>query len=202
MFKRILTVLILWLERLTYEPMRVDNANSKLIVPVHGLIINGKQLYRYKNDLDIPVRRKVAISGVHKWFGATIQIKEVIQFLVQIREANNAGDKSRVGLLAFSLEDMLTNCTDAEAFYMMAACLYFYKEEDHSQFDNDIAKEKIAAFKKLTQKDQAFFLTTLLKHMGVSKDTSINHILTNLNRSKVKLSGFRQLLSDAGSGKD
>lgn len=189
--------MIIWLERFTYEPLTVDNANAKLIEPVRGLIIDGRQLYRYKNELDIPIKRKVAISGAHKYFGATINVKQVVDFLEQIREANNHNDKSRVGLLAYSLEDMLKHCTDEEGLFRMAATMYFYRDEDHSQFDNDIMLEKVKAFRGLYGEKRDFFFSTLLRHMGVSSDTSISSILGNLKESRVKLMAYQDLLKDS-----
>ncbi|MEO9475868.1 MAG: hypothetical protein ABJG41_10045 [Cyclobacteriaceae bacterium] len=199
MFKRLLIQLISFLERFTYEPLTVDNANQKLIVPVAGLILNGKQLYRYKNDLDIPIKRRTAISAAYKWFGATLQVKDIVEFINQILEANNTGDKSRVGMLGFSLVDMLKNCTDEEALHRMAAAMYFFKDEDHSQFDSDIAAEKVTAFKKLKGEKRDFFLRSLFKHMGVSSATSLNDIMSNLKKSKAKVQAYKQLLSEGSS---
>ncbi|MEQ8581208.1 MAG: hypothetical protein RIC30_09375 [Marinoscillum sp.] len=202
MLKRLITKLINWLERLTYEPLTVDNANKKLIVPVRGIMIEGRQLYRYKNDLDIPIKRKVAISGAHKWFGASISVDKVVEFLNQILAANNDHDASRVGLLAYGLKDMITTCTDDEALYRMGGVMYFFKDEDHAQFDNDILLEKVRAFKQLPDHQRDFFFSTLLKHMGVSNDTSTKAILSNLSKSKVKLMAYRQLLSEGLSRKN
>ena len=201
MFKRLLKKLIIWLERLTYEPLTVDNANSKLIVPVHGVMVNGQQLYRYKNELDIPIKRRIAISGAHKWFGASIQVSEVIDFLQKMLEANNHGDTSRIGMLGYALQDMLLNCTDEEALYRMAATMYFTRDEDHAEYDNDLMLQKVEAFRKLKTRERDFFFNTLLQHMGVSSDTSLRDIQSSLKKSRVKLKAYRQLASERTSAK-
>lgn len=192
MLKRLISKLIIWLESLTYEPLTVDKVNAKLIVPVHGLMIHGKQLWKYKADLDIPIKRRTALAAANKWLDHNLGQDRLLEYLDRIIQSNNEGNKSMVGSLAYILKDAITNCTDKEALYQMAAAMYFFADEDTSFYDADIANVKVEAFRNYP--DQDFFLTTLLKHMGVSSDTSIASMQASLKSSAVKLQAYDRFL--------
>jgi hypothetical protein len=193
MFKKLLIHFISFLQRLVYEKHTLDKINQKLIEPVEGLIIGGVQYYRFVNPADMPEGRFVHFLHLERELTMGIDSKGLKEYLSQIIQANNKGDKSRIGQLAFMLIDTVENCTPLEALYNLACLVYFDKEEDLSCFDADYQARKMAEFKALN--NQSFFLATLMKHLNPHGQQSMREIEESLRESQVRMSAYLRLLS-------
>lgn len=195
MIRKLLRWIISILNRLAYESVTLDKVNKKLIEPVEGLCIDGVQYYKFVNQADMPDARFAHFMQFRNELSMGADRTLINEYLDNIIHHNNAGNASRVGQLAFLLQDTINNCTPVEAFYNMASLMYFDKKEDISCYDYDYNQRKIEAFRRI--KDQAFFLTGLLENLkdyGFKSPKDINRYLTE---SMVRLKTYARILTAA-----
>lgn len=205
MVKKLLRLISVWLLQLSYEKLTLDKLNQKLIRPVvregHSLIISGEQYYEFANLADMPDSRFTHFLDFDQEFSMGMDRETIIDYCRKIREANNKSDASKIGSLAFMLEDSVANCTPVQAMYNLASLLYFTQREDLRCYDGDFNQEKIKEFKKLP--DQAFFLTRLLEHgLKIPGDKLPPDMQDYLRRSVVKLSAYARIRSGMKEGED
>lgn len=192
MIRRLLVLFAHWLLSLSHKKLTKDQVNGKLIELVPELQVNGRPLYRFVNEIDMPITRKVLLFAHNQWLGMKLTPEEIIKFLDGIRQANNEQDTSKVGAITYMLIDIVRNLTPRTAFYHMASVLYFFDDEDVANYDGDLGQMKIEAFQKIP--DQAFFFKILLRHLNISDDTSESDILSALAESQAKLQTYQQQL--------
>jgi hypothetical protein len=196
MMKRIILWLLEKLYAFTYEPLKMDKVNSKMIRPIHSLIIDGQQYYEFVNLADMPKSRMIHYKHLRQELIMGMDRDQINEYLDKMEAANNEGNTSLNGAMIYMLRDTINNCTPLEALYNMAALLYFDKDEDLKCFDADYNMRKIALFKQLP--DQSFFFKRLLreglKDCGVEMPGDIDHYL---RQSTIKLKAFAGILSEA-----
>lgn len=189
------TAFLSWASSETHEPLLLEKVNQKMIRPVEGLIIEGKQYYEFVNTADMPEARFVHYLDLNKELSSGIAREEHNEYLEQMKVANNADDRSKVGALIYMLQDQLNNCTPLEVLYKLAALVYFDKDEDISCFDADYNQRKIKLFKQLP--NQGFFFARLLgkglKSVGVESPEDIEKYL---RKSAVRINAYRQMLAE------
>jgi len=161
MIRKILLLLIEWLYKLTYQKLTLDKINSKIIRPVPGLIINGKQYWEFANVADIPEGRRTHYSSLREEMNMGIDRAQLLEYIEQLKLANDKTESSRIGSLLYMLEDTIKNITTIEAIYNIASLAYFDGQEDLTTYDIDYAQQKIALFKQLP--DKGFFFDRLLR---------------------------------------
>jgi hypothetical protein len=197
MIRKLLLYIISKLQRLTYEQMTVDNINKKLIRPVDGLIIDGKQYYEFANNADMPFARFMHHEYFRQELVLGLDREQMNKHLEELEKALDENRVSRMGSIIYMLRDTINNCTPLESLYNLASLNYFTKNEDISCYDFDYNNEKIKKFKELP--NQAFFLTRLLKKNlkihGRLLQVDINDYLS---KSAVKLKAYKQILSGMG----
>lgn len=170
----------------------VDLINSKLIEPVPGLIIDGRQYFRYTNPDDMPPYRYIVFLSFRKELSMGADKDLLNQYHEGIREANNKGDRSQVGALLMMLDDTINNLTPLESYYWMAALQYFDPAvERTAEFDYDLNKRKVEAFKGLAS--PGFFLTTLTQDLTVAGEDLPSDINTYLKQVETKLKAYEEL---------
>lgn len=192
--KRMLLAIITFLYRFTRERITLDKVNQKVIEPVPGLILKGRQYYRFKNVADMPQNRFVHYLDFRQESDMNISRDVILKYVEELKTANNSQDASRIGSLLFMLEDSLANCTPLEMLYNLASLVYFTKQEDLSCYDYDYNQDKIALFKAHTNKD--FFFRTLLEQtLKITGNMSPSDIEQYLRVSLVKLRAYEQILT-------
>ncbi len=156
--------IIPFLYELALPKTMVDKVNSKLLEPVPGLVIDGRQYFRYANPDDIPAFRYVHFLNYREEVSMGASRQLICSFVEDLRKANNRNNPSQVGALLAMLEKTVKDLTPMEAYYWMAALECFDPSvENTTEFDYDLNKRKVEAFKKL--KTPGFFLQTLSRHM-------------------------------------
>lgn len=196
--KKIIRWIVSKLLPLTYERLTLDKVNSKLIVPVDWLVIDGRQYYQFVNFADMPQARMVHFKHFRQELVMGIDRDQINEYLENMKDANDKGEKSQLGALIYMLQDTINNCTPLEAMYNMAALVWFDRDEDLKCFDGDYNLEKIRAFK--TFPDQTFFFERLLRE-GL-KDAGVetpNAIEDYLRKSAIKLRAYAQILSEVSA---
>lgn len=184
-----------WLLQVTYEPIRLDSVNKKLIRPVENLVVNGRQYYEFVNPADMPDSRFVHYLNFVRELNAGLDRETQNKYIDELMKANDKGERSRIGSLLYMLRDTINNCTPLEAMYNIASLMYFDEEEDLKTWDHDYNIAKIEQFKKI--KDQGFFFARLFER-GLNRPGlgSPEDIAAYLKQSAVKLQAYRQLLSE------
>jgi len=184
-----------WLLQVTYEPIRLDSVNKKLIRPVENLVVNGRQYYEFVNPADMPDSRFVHYLNFVRELNAGLDRETQNKYIDELMKANDKGERSRIGSLLYMLRDTINNCTPLEAMYNIASLMYFDEEEDLKTWDHDYNTAKIEQFKKI--KDQGFFFARLFER-GLNRPGlgSPEDIAAYLKQSAVKLQAYRQLLSE------
>jgi hypothetical protein len=169
-------------------------SNKKLIEPVPGLIVDGKQYYRFVNHADIPEARIAHFRNFQRELQYGADEKLIIEYLKEIRTATREGRTDDVESLTLMLEDTIKNCKPTEAYYRIAALVFFTDGEDLNCYDYDFNDRKIEAFKQ--HPNQAFFLTLVLRHYYGSASLSQADIEDYLTKTKLKLKLYARILSD------
>lgn len=199
LFKALLNWIILLLTRAAYEKHTLDRYNKKMIEPIPGLIINGRQMYKFVNPEDMPESRFVNFLAIRQELAMGISRDLLVEYILKLRQSLNDADVMKAGQLLYMLEDTATNCVPTEAVYQLAALRYFDRQEDLVSFDGDYNQRKIEGFKAF--KDQSFFLRTLsrdLMQLGVELPADIEAFLKT-HQSKLKM--YEQILSGKGATK-
>lgn len=195
MKRRILLWLIQRLHRMLYEPVTLDKVNQKLIRPVPGLIVNGVQYYEFVNTGDIPRMRLVHYNYMREEMVMGIDRELQMRIIDKILDANEKGEKNRVGALGFMFKDIVSNITTVEALYNVASVLYFDLKEDIATYDLDYNHEKIKGFKAF--RDKSFFFFYLLQSsLKTTPDKMPNDIQQFLNENAVRLRAWMSILSE------
>lgn len=195
MIRRILLWLIERMHRMVYEPVTLDKVNQKLIRPVPGLIINGVQYYEFVNLGDMPHMRMVHYNYMREEMVMGIDRELQVRIIDKILDANEKGEKNRVGALGFMFKDIVSNITTVEALYNMSSVLYFDHKEDIASYDLDYNQQKIKQFK--TVKDKSFFFFYLLQSsLKTTPDKLPSDIQQFLNENAVKLRAWMSILSE------
>lgn len=195
MKRRILMWLIERLHRMAYEPQTLDKVNQKLIRPVPGLIVNGVQYYEFVNLGDMPRMRMVHYNYMREEMVMGIDRELQMRLIDGILEANEKGEKNRVGALGFMFKDIVGNITTVESLYNVASVVYFDAREDIATYDLDYNAEKIKRFKQV--RDQRFFFFYLLQSsLKTTPDKLPKDIQQFLNENAVKLRAWLSILSE------
>lgn len=194
MKQRILLSIIGWLTRLTHERVTVDTINHKLIRPVPGLVIDGRQFYEFVQPSDMPQGRLVHYGYLRDEMAMGIDRKLLMEYVEKVRA--NAKDHNYDAIITcmFMLEDTLKNITTIESLYNLASLWYFDKTEDLSTYDFDYAQQKIAGFKAFPNK--GFFFTNLLQHgLRLTGESLPPDIVDYLNKNAQRLKSWQRILS-------
>lgn len=201
MKKKILLWIIERLYRFTYEPTTLDKLNQRMIRPVPGLVIDGVQYWEFVNIADMPESRRANYMNARKRMMMGIDDAMLLEFIANIRQANDKGETSRVGSLVFMLEDIIKTITPVENVYYLASIVYFDPKEDLKTYDLDFANKKIEKFKGLY--DHSFFFLRLLSNDSKSiGEQQLQDILSSLAEGEVKLKAYGRILSGSQSSKD
>lgn len=189
---------ILWiiskLYSFTYEEILLDKVNKKLIRPVPGLVIGGRQYYEFVNLADMPETRRQEYVNLREEMVMGIDRELLVQIIDTIIDANDKDEKSKIGSIAFVAKDMLANITTMEQLYKIASVAYFDETEDLASYDLDYNNRKIEKFKTIAN---GFFFTRLLSNGSKnSSDPLRSNIDQLLKEGEVKMQAYHRILSD------
>ncbi len=195
MLKKFLKWLIVLLSKWAYEPVTLDKLNKKVIEPVPGLFVLGKQAYRFANQADMPQARFAHFLSFHNELKMGIDAQLLNEYIDKTVEANDSGQRSEIGQLMFMLKDTVNNCTPIESLYHVAALMFFNEDEDLTCYDFDYNERKIADFKR--HPDQSFFLKSTLEFSSEPGESLPGNIEDSLALSMEKLRLYKRMLSES-----
>lgn len=183
------------LYKLTYERVTLDSVNKKLIRPVPGLVIDGRQYFEFVNTADMPRGRLVHYNYMREEMIMGIDRELQMKFIDKLMEANAEKDTNRIGSLLYMFKDILSNITTVEVLYNMSSLVYFDAKEDIGTYDLDYNQQKIKQFKSI--KDKSFFFTYLLQNaLNNTVESLPSDIQKFLNENAVRLNAWMQILSE------
>jgi len=139
--------------------------------------IKGRQLYKFKDLLDMPHNRYNKATRFVTEFDMRLDGDYLNEFIEIQEKAFNSGEIFKAsGALQIlkSKHDMLISI---EASYRLASCIYFWKDEDLDDYDFEIGDEKITLFKEIGF--ESFFLSK-----------PMNNFIPQVNLSAQDLNAF------------
>lgn len=125
--------------------------------------INGRDLWAFKSLMDMPVRRYDWCNRFSIEFQMRVDLgtlKETHETVINdigMMDGNNLASLKRKSIALLENINRMTELTiSMDGYFRLASCVYFWIDEDLTNYDFDIGDEKIRLFKKQNFDD--FFL--------------------------------------------
>jgi hypothetical protein len=119
--------------------------------------IKGRQLYQFKNLLDMPSNRYSQCSRFTTEFTMRLDADILKTSIKDCLEYANEGNFTKVIGILTLLQEHTNMLLSLSASYRLASCVYFWDDENLDNYDFEIGDEKIRLFKEIGF--ESFFLT-------------------------------------------
>lgn len=119
--------------------------------------IKGRQLYQFKNLLDMPSNRYNQCSRFTTEFTMRLDADILKTSIKDCLEYCNEGNFTKVIGILTLLQEHTNMLLSLSASYRLASCVYFWEDENLDNYDFEIGDEKIKLFKEMGF--ESFFLT-------------------------------------------
>jgi hypothetical protein len=119
--------------------------------------IKGRQLYQFKNLLDMPSSRYSQCSRFTTEFTMRLDADILKTSIKDCLEYANEGNFTKVIGILTLLQEHTNMLLSLSASYRLASCVYFWYDENLDNYDFEIGDEKIRLFKEIGF--ESFFLT-------------------------------------------
>jgi hypothetical protein len=165
---------------------------------------NGKDYYRYTNDLEIPILRKGELERVLLEVESGLSGNELGRIIDAIDAAINEKDKKgmmspNIGKIGFLIQEIRNRkeiLIHPELLFEAVAILYIREDEDPAIVDREILKEKIEQLKKDSVEGlYDFFYTSGLSTYIPFLEKSPEEWMEYYEAGKAKLEGMKKFLS-------
>jgi len=137
-----------------------------------------KGYYEFPKSVDLPICRLGKLQEFMMWMQKGVSQEEYIKALDKAEEAlvdvlKSGKNASKIGFVLHELRDRCNMVLHDELFYNVLATQIIRDDEDPTIFNNEIHMQKVAEFKLLDAKSDAFFLDTqkYLEQFGLSNIT-------------------------------
>ena len=154
------------------KPTAIHPDYKKLIEKV--FTINGDDFYAFKNLADMPVNRYLQIGSFQEEASFKLTTKLLFELLEHIEKSLNEGKITRAIEILSEIKLRLSLKLEPDILYRLASCVYFYKDEDLSNYDYDLGDKKIELFKK--ENVDNFFLNEPLSSLAPLRNISAEDI--------------------------
>lgn len=141
--------------------------------------VKGRQLYQFKNLLDMPHDRYNKATRFVTEFDMRIDADILKKSIQDCLKYSNEGNFTKVIGILNLLEEHTNMLISIEASYRLASCIYFWKDENLNDYDFEIGDEKVTLFKEIGF--DSFFLSK-----------PMNNFIPAINLSQQDLRGFSQ----------
>ena len=132
--------------------------------------IKGRQLYQFKNMLDMPHNRYNKCTRFSTEFNMRLDAEILAKSLSDCLKFANEGNFAKVIGIITLLQEHTKMLISIEASYRLASCVYFWEDENLDDYDFEIGDEKIKLFKEM--KLESFFLTKPMNNFLAQIDIS------------------------------
>ncbi len=125
--------------------------------------LEGNGYYKFDKDLSLPMARLGKLHEYLKWLSAGITGDELDVLLDLADKALTDGLKtgknaSKIGFILSEIKDRKNMVVHDELFYNIIACQIIRHDENITEFNNEIQMQKVAAFRRLNEENDTFFL--------------------------------------------
>ena len=132
--------------------------------------VKGRQLYQFKNLLDMPHDRYNKATRFVTEFDMRIDADILKKSIQDCLKYSNEGNFTKVIGILNLLEEHTNMLISIEASYRLASCVYFWKDENLKDYDFEIGDEKITLFKQMGF--ESFFLSKPMNNFVPQIDLS------------------------------
>ena len=132
--------------------------------------VKGRQLYQFKNLLDMPHDRYNKATRFVTEFDMRIDADILKKSKQDCLKYSNEGNFTKVIGILNLLEEHTNMLISIEASYRLASCVYFWKDEKLNDYDFEIGDEKITLFKQMGF--ESFFLSKPMNNFVPQIDLS------------------------------
>lgn len=151
--------------------------------------LDGNSYYEYPSTIYLPMCRLAKLQECLMWISAGVSGDELSSMLKKADNALSEGIKTGKGasVIGFIIQELIERknmVIHEELFYRFLAVQLIRHDESPTQFNNEIHLEKVAQFKLMNKKDDAFFLI-------------IQEYLKVLNLSNITKEELDKLLAEA-----
>lgn len=140
-------------------------------------IIDGRDLYMFTNLLDMPHNRYNKCTRFSTEFNMRLDANTLKVALKKCLESANKGNFTNVISILSVLNEQTEMLISVEASYRLASCVYFWENEDLTDYDYEIGDDKIRKFRKIKFDD--FFL-----------NAPMNNFLPQMNLSAADIESY------------
>ena len=138
--------------------------------------IDGVEFFEFKNIIDMPALRYQAESRFITEMTLGINLKDLKSTIEKSLEFLDKGNITKSIIEQGNILELTKKIIKFDAIYNLAACHYFYKDENLDNYDYDIGEEKIELFK--AQSLESFFLNTPIKQFLPDQNLSATDLAT------------------------
>jgi hypothetical protein len=159
---------------------------------------NGKRYLKYDDDFDIPIKRIQQLELRLKRVQRGLSSEDETQLLKACKDALNKGNKPDIARVGFIIEEMLMReeiIVHEDLWFDIIALTLIREDEQATEVDWTIHKEKVEQFKKEASKDMySFFvqsgLGTYIPYLTKLED-DWNEFY---NESRIRIIAMRKML--------
>ena len=135
-------------------------------------VVDGRDLYMFTNLLDMPHNRYNKCTRFSTEFNMRLDADTLRVSIDKCLTSANKGNFTNVISILTLLQEHTKMLVSVEASYRLASCVYFWEDEDLTDYDYEIGDDKIRKFKKIKFAD--FFLkepmNRFLPQMNISAE--------------------------------
>ena len=163
--------------------------------------LEGRKLYKFKNLLDMPHDRYNKCTRFSTEVNMRIDSNTLQESLDDCIEYANEGNFTKIIGILHILKEMTNMLISIDTSYRLASCVYFWEDEDLTDYDFEIGDEKIQVFKRVGMSD--FFLSEPMKNflpqMNISEQGLEAYLLQEREFKKILSSQLKK--TNAGKEK-
>lgn len=183
----------------TETPHTIIHPDYKKLIE-YVTTIEGRKLYKFKNLLDMPHDRYNKCTRFSTEVNMRLDSETLKESLEQIIEFANQGNFTKVMGVVHILMEMTNMLISIDASYRLASCVYFWDNEDLTDYDFEIGDHKISLFKKMRLDD--FFLKEPMKNflpqMSISEQGLEAYLLQEREFKKILSSQLKKMNEKSG----
>lgn len=155
--------------------------------------IDGLKYYEFKNLLDMPTERYRKLQTIVTECDWRMSTEEIKEFIKLQKEAINQGKLTDAYEVVQIFEYCINLYMETDLMMKLFSCVFFTIEEDLTDYDFEIAEEKIKAFTK--HGVPAFFLNQPIQKYLPLKDISSQDLLVFLKLTNAKKEYLSSIMS-------
>lgn len=155
----------------------------------------GKRYFRFPDALNLPLERYNKQAEYLQWMSARLTAENLTLLVDKALELIEKGIKqgkgaSAVAAILYQIKSRQEKIIPHEIILNYMAVQYVREDENPVQFNNELHKQKVVAFKKDVELTNTFFLTLpewrkFIKSTSISKEEWASYLEESLKENKI-----------------